>query len=90
MQWLALLGIEVIVLPPKSPDLNPIENIWSAISRQVYVGLRTYNSKEALLEAIKSAWNQITSNHSTRQNLVDSMIRRLQAVVRAKGGWTKY
>ena len=55
MHWLTLLGIEVIVLPPKSPDLNPIENIWSVISSQVYDGLKTYNSKDALLEAVKSA-----------------------------------
>jgi hypothetical protein len=80
----------VIDLPPKSPDLNPIENIWSVISSQVYDGLITFNNKDALLGAVKSAWNQVTSNHSMRQHLVDSMKRRLLAVVRAKGGRTKY
>ena len=90
MHWLTLVGIEVIDLPPKSPDLNPIENIWSVISSQVYDGLKTYNSKDALLEAVKSAWNQVTSNHSMRQHLVDSMTRRLQAVVKAQGGRKKY
>jgi hypothetical protein len=90
MQWLTLLGIEVITLPPKSPDLNPIENIWGVISRHVFEGMQTYNSKQTLLEAVKAAWNEVTSNHSFRQNLVDSMTRRLKAVVRAKGGPTKW
>ena len=56
MQWLTLLGIEVITLPPKSPDLNPIENIWSVLDRHVFEGLQTYNTKEALLEAVRAAW----------------------------------
>jgi transposase/arginine repressor len=90
MQWLTLLGIEVITLPPKSPDLNPIENIWSVLDRHVFEGLQTYNTKEALLEAVRAAWQQVTSDHSMRKNLVDSMTRRLKAVVRAKGGPTKY
>jgi len=90
MQWLTLLGIEVITLPPKSPDLNPIENIWSVLDRHVFEGLQTYNTKEALLEAVRAAWQQVTSDHSMRQNLEDSMTRRLKAVVRAKGCPTKY
>ena len=34
-----LLGgkFEVVQLPPKGADLNPIENIWGVISRRIYV-----------------------------------------------------
>ena len=88
--WLQVLGIKAITLPAKSPDLNPIENIWSVVSRNVYSGMKTYDSKDALLEAVKAAWDSIRSNHTMRQHLVDSMTRRLQEVVRMKGGQTKF
>lgn len=88
--WLQVLGIKAITLPAKSPDLNPIENIWSVVSRKVYSGMKTYDSKDALLEAVKAAWDSIRSNHTMRQHLVDSMTRRLQEVVRMKGGQTKF
>lgn len=29
------MGVEFIEWPPYSPDLNPIENVWSWVKRQV-------------------------------------------------------
>ena len=31
-----------------SPDLNPIENYWSLLNRELYVGGKQYSSKESL------------------------------------------
>ncbi|RPB04694.1 hypothetical protein L873DRAFT_1758743 [Choiromyces venosus 120613-1] len=31
MRWLREYGIRLLEIPPYSPDLNPIENIWSLI-----------------------------------------------------------
>jgi len=89
-KWLDTLGVKLIKLPAKSPDLNPIENVWSVVSRQVYPGTTTYNTKESLLVAIRAAWETVRANHTLRQHLVDSMTRRFQAVVRMKGGPTKF
>lgn len=89
-RWLDALGIQVILLPAKSPDLNPIENLWSVVSRQVFPGTATYNTKDSLLQAINAAWETVRANHSLRQHLVGSMTQRFQAVVRAKGGPTKF
>lgn len=90
MKWLNTLRLKVILLPAKSPDLNLIENVWSVVSREVYSGTKTYDTKESLLNAIRAAWERVRVNHTLRQNLVDSMTRRLKAVVLAKGGPTKF
>jgi len=31
LAWLAQAGVEVMFLPPYSPDLNPIEKMWSKV-----------------------------------------------------------
>jgi transposase len=31
LEWLAQAGVEVVFLPPYSPDLNPIEPMWSKV-----------------------------------------------------------
>ena len=89
-KWLDCLGIQVVKLPPKSPDLNPIENVWSMVSRHVYAGMKTYTTKDSLLDAVRAAWELVRSDHSMRHRLVASMTDRLQAVVRQKGGPTEF
>lgn len=89
-RWLDALGVQVILLPAKSPDLNPIENLWSIVNRQVFPGTISYRTKDSLLQAINAAWETVRTDRTLRQNLVDSMTQRFQAVVRAKGGPTKF
>lgn len=53
-------GAELLYLPPYSPDLNPIENMWSKV-KQLLRGMemRTYN---ALEEGIASALNLVCAS----------------------------
>ena len=82
-------GIPVISWPANSPDLNPIESLWGRMKD--YMIFRSsgddipYNQ---LQEAIQEAWNSIPE--STIQSLIDSMPARLQAVIDANGGPTKW
>ena len=46
--------------PPQSPDLSPIENLWSIMKRKVYENGRQFVSKKDLLEAIKETSAQIS------------------------------
>jgi len=78
--------IYVLQWPPQSPDLNPIEHLWDHIDREI----RKHNisSKAGLQSRVLEAWDNI--DPQITRNLVESMERRLLAVIAAKGGPTRY
>ncbi|GFW68604.1 transposable element Tcb2 transposase [Trichonephila clavipes] len=72
--------------PPQSPDLNVIENVWSQLEKSVHEHAIT--SKEDLKNVLKEEWTKITVE--TTKKLVESMPKKLQAVIKAKGFANKY
>jgi hypothetical protein len=71
-----------------SPDLNLIENCWSYMKNK-FKGNSDITSLPKLMEAIKMMWvKDMRLDYS--QKLSDSMPRRLQMVIEAKGQMTKY
>ena len=66
---------EIMEWPACSPDLNPIENLWSILKREVYAGGKHYSSKEDLWHAIKITANGISLD--TIKKLTSSMDQRL-------------
>ena len=51
----APLNITLLPLPPKSPELNPTENIWQYL-RQTYLSNRVFANYNAILDACEKAW----------------------------------
>ncbi|KAL6466202.1 hypothetical protein MHYP_G00263350 [Metynnis hypsauchen] len=87
---LAAIGIKgdkLGVWPPCSPDLNPIENLWSIIKRSVYDGGRQFTSKQQLWEGILSSCKTIEAD--TIQNLTNSMDERVQKLLSNKGSYVQ-
>ncbi|KAG3095181.1 hypothetical protein PI125_g16317 [Phytophthora idaei] len=39
--------------PAKSPDLNPIENMWGVLARAVYANGRQFETRGSLISTIK-------------------------------------
>ena len=72
--------------PPQSPDINPIEHVWDVLERRI----RTHHitSRNHLKSVIAEEWNKIEED--TTRNLVGSMRRRLEEIIRCKGHATKY
>lgn len=72
--------------PPHSPDLNPIENLWSWLEAEAdALACKTLSEhKRAVLNLLKNVPKRIV------KSLIASMPKRIQEVIRLKGGKTKY
>ena len=86
-RWVASKGVKTMeVWPPQSPDLNPIEHLWRILA----IRIKSYKPKDLkeLEERLKEEWSKIPAVEV--QNLIASMPKRVEAVITAKGGPTKY
>lgn len=72
--------------PAQSPDLNPIENLWAHLKREV--SKNPASSKSDLIKKLEDIWYDI--DPLVVQKLYESMPKRLQQVKKNKGGHTKY
>ena len=71
--------------PPSSPDLNPIENLWSIVKLKLLGGGKQYSSKTDLCKAIKTIMSEIEPAEVKKKDLTKSMYYRLLAVIEKKG-----
>lgn len=88
MTWLDANDIYLIPWPAKSPDLNPIENLWGILARQVYKNQRQFEGVEDLKATVMDEWNSITA--AIRKNLIRSMPKRCLEVIERSGCKTHY
>ena len=51
-------NITLMPLPPKSPELNPVENIWQYM-RDNWLSNRIFRSYEDILDHCCYAWNKL-------------------------------
>ena len=82
------LEIDVLPWPAYSPDLNPIENLWSHIVRSIYANGKTYDNVDALWEAIQECWENIPKK--IIKSLVKSMPNRMINLLENGGRTLKY
>ena len=85
-RFLEAQRVKVLDWPSKSPDLNPIENLWSTLKHAVYSRnprdideMKQYISEEIAIFDKKSI-----------HNLIDSMRKRVQMVIEKEGDVIDY
>jgi hypothetical protein len=86
--FLAENNIRVLEWPPYSPDMNPIENLWSILKAKIH--RRSYSNKTELIAEIRQLWFNDVQIGNCCANLSDSMPRRLRECIRNKGGAISY
>ena len=85
--WLRAHNIRVLFAPPRSPDLNPVEEIWGTLSQRVFSHIGVYPSLETLLSKVAVEWEKLLSSNTFRESMADSMHRRCEQVVELRGGF---
>ncbi|GFW77096.1 transposable element Tcb2 transposase [Trichonephila clavipes] len=81
-------GIQRLVWPARSPDLNPIENVWDALGRQVAGRNYPPTNKNTLIRALKEEWDKLPQH--LLDNFVQSMVRRVECCITLHGGHIPY
>jgi hypothetical protein len=71
-----------------SHDLNPIEHIWDMLGRRIHAREPPVQNIRQLEAALHREWQQLLQQDIRR--LTWGMIRRVEAVIQARGVYTQY
>ena len=87
-QWFQDHEYQVMDWPAQSPDINPIEHFGHHLKRILAEYEIPPKGILELWDRVEEEWNKIPSE--VCQNPIESMPRHVEAVIKAKGGYTKY
>ena len=76
----------IMFQPPSSPDLNPIENVWVVLKRNIVK--HECQTAAELRAALDAEWGALEPAEVAP--FADSMARRVEEVIDKDGGHTKY
>ena len=57
-------NLSLLTLPPYSPELNPVENIWQYL-RANWLAISVFDSYDAIVNACCAAWNRFANDPKT-------------------------
>ena len=80
--------IRTLKWPARSPDLNPIENVWSLLKRRVRRSIRSGDDLSRLEALLRQEWDRLSQEVINR--LIESMSSRIRQVIEVSGEVTKY
>jgi transposase len=87
-RWKEENHVVVLPWPAQSPDLNPIENLWQDLKRRLRLNHNKSKNQTELFNILKEEW--FNTNPERINKLIDSMPRRVDAVLKNKGNPSRY
>jgi transposase len=57
-------NISLLPLPPRSPELNPVENVWQYL-RQNWLSNTVFENYDAIVDAACAAWRKLIAQPET-------------------------
>ncbi len=69
-------NITLVPIPPRSPELNPVENIWQYM-RDNWLSNIVFQSEEEIVDCCCEAWNKLIN----KPGKIKGSIRELYALV---------
>lgn len=87
-QFLQDKNVPLLPWPGNSPDMNPIENVWKMVKKEVAKDIVTNRCQ--LIGKLIHVWYHNPQLQKTVQNCISSMPKRIKALIAAKGGVTHY
>lgn len=70
-------NITIVPLPPYSPELNPMENLWHYL-RSHYWANRAFENYDALADAAEVAWQRSACDPKTVQSVCRASYTKVQ------------
>ena len=87
-QWFEDDSIRVLDWPAQSPDLNPIEHLWNEMDRRLRRLETPVRTQDDVWDAIQRIWVELEND--VYKKLVDTMPPRINDVIKANGGYTRW
>ena len=86
-EYFSVANLKVLEWPPYSPDLNPIENLWSVIKSQIQK-IINYVSVDNFVDIVEKII--LRYNYEKINNMINSMPNRIRLVIENKGDSIDY
>ncbi|GFU64770.1 transposable element Tcb1 transposase [Trichonephila clavipes] len=80
--------MELLPWLARSPDLLPIENMWSMVAQRLTQITPPAATPDQLWQRMEAAWSSVPQEHI--QSLLESMPRRVTAMMSNNGGDSGY
>lgn len=86
------VGCRVFHIPPRSPDLNPIENVFHSVKQELHSDALTMRiEKESFRQFCSRVKRKLMQfSHEHIDKTISSMPKRIDMVIAGKGKRTKY
>ena len=86
--FLQARNIPLLDWPGNSYDMNPMDNLWEIV--KIKMKGENITTKQQLIERLIRVWKHDDEILANCRTCIESLPRRIAALIKAKGGPTKY